>query len=213
MVLWDMLTGGAPYLEVLFRGLHPVFLARLLWNLLNTLFHRQIKFTKKEFDNFSTPQNISDQNPSDEPTMNLLGTLGKIYQKGDVIIRQGEMGKSMYVIQDGHVEVVKEINGQNVQLAILGKDDFFGEMAIFEKEARMATVRALGAARILTIDSKNLLRRIREDPSLAYRLVQVMSNRVRKLNDGFADHFSREHPNEYSALVSKGVKNSRKESL
>lgn len=186
MVLWDMLTGGAPYREVLFRTLHPVLLTRLLWNFIETLLHRHVKITGTVSDNFFTSQVISGYSHSDVPSMHLLGALGKIYRNGEVIIRQGEMGNSMYVIQDGYVEIVKEINERNVQLAVLGKDDFFGEMAIFEKEVRMATVRALGTVRILTIDSKNLLRRISEDPSLAYRLVQVMSNRVRKLDDTYA---------------------------
>jgi CRP-like cAMP-binding protein len=109
------------------------------------------------------------------------GVLGKAYLDGEVIIRQGDKGTSMYVVQDGYVEVVKEIDGQHSRLAVLGKGDFFGEMAIFEHEIRMATVRALGPALILTIDQKNFLRRIHEDPSLAYRLVQVMSSRLRKL--------------------------------
>ena len=112
-----------------------------------------------------------------------LGALGKTYEPGQTIIRQGEMGDCMYVIQEGLVEVVKEANGQNVRLAVLGKGEFFGEMAIFEEEARAATVRVLAPARILTIDRKNLLRRIQEDPSLAHRLVQVMSGRVRKLGE------------------------------
>ncbi len=114
-----------------------------------------------------------------------LGALGRTYQPGQIIIRQGEMGDSMYVIQEGLVEVIKEVDGRAIQLAILGKDEFFGEMAIFEQEARAATVRALGPARIMTIDQKNLLRRIQEDPSLAYRLVQVMSSRIRKLGEDF----------------------------
>jgi flavin-dependent dehydrogenase len=185
-MLWDMLTGGAPYLEVLLCTLHPVFLSRLLWNLLGTLFHRQGDCIGKEMDNFYVQQKKLVQNILEEQNMNLLGALGKKYQHGDVIIRQGEKGNSMYVVQDGYVEVIKEVNGQDVQLAVLGKDDFFGEMAIFEKEVRGATVRALGTARILTIESKNLLRRIHEDPSLAYRMVQVMSNRVRKLGNDYA---------------------------
>ena len=114
-----------------------------------------------------------------------LGALGKTYQPGQIIIRQGEMGDCMYVIQEGLVEVIKEVHGRAIRLAILGKDEFFGEMAIFEQEARAATVRALGSARIMTIDQKNLLRRIQEDPSLAYRLVQVMSSRIRKLGEEF----------------------------
>lgn len=185
-MLWDMLTGGAPYLEVLLCTLHPVFLSRLLWNLLGRLLHPKDGFTGEEMDNFSVLQKMSDQNILEESTMNLLGALGKTYQHGDVVIRQGEKGNSMYVVQDGYVEVIKEANGQDVQLAILGKDEFFGEMAIFEKEVRGATVRALGTARILTVDSKNLLRRIHEDPSLACRLVQVMSSRVRKLGNDYA---------------------------
>ena len=185
-VLWDMLTGGAPYLDVLLRTLHPVFIFRSFWSLLDTLIHRQGDFLEKEIDNFSVLQNFSDQNVLEESNMNLLGALGKKYQHGDVIIRQGEKGNSMYVVQDGKVEVIKEAKGQEIQLAVLGKDDFFGEMAIFEKEPRGATVRALGSARILTIDNKNLLRRIHEDPSLACRLVQVMSSRVRKLGNDYA---------------------------
>ena len=55
-------------------------------------------------------------------------------------------------------------------------------MAIFEREARMATVRALGPARILSVDKKNFLRRVHEDPSLAYRIVQTMSRRIRELS-------------------------------
>jgi CRP-like cAMP-binding protein len=114
------------------------------------------------------------------------GALGKDYQDGEAIFHQGEAGDCMYVIQDGFVEVVIEAEKQEIQLNILGKNEFFGEMAIFDNEIRSATVRALGHARILTIDHKNLLRRIHEDPSLAYRLLQVMSSRIRRLSGNVA---------------------------
>ena len=116
-----------------------------------------------------------------------LGALGKDYQDGEIIVRQGELGDCMYVVQEGHVEVLIESENQQVQLDILGKNEFFGEMAIFDHEIRSATVRALGPARILTVDHKNLLRRIHEDPSLAYHLLQVMSDRVRRLSGDVAD--------------------------
>lgn len=109
--------------------------------------------------------------------------LGKIYHDGEVIVKQGDEGDCMYIIQSGQVEVLKEIDGRKVQLALRGEGDFFGEMALFEHEARMATVRALGTARILTIDKKNFLRRIHEDPSLAYYLVKKMSARIRQLSE------------------------------
>ena len=109
------------------------------------------------------------------------GTLGKVYKDRENIVRQGEVGDCMYVIQEGLVEVVVESEGQEVLIAVRGEGEFFGEMAIFEREVRMATVRALGEARVLTIDEKNFLKRIHEDPSLAYRIVRTMSQRIRGL--------------------------------
>ncbi len=110
------------------------------------------------------------------------GLLGKVYGDGEVIIRQGESGDSMYEIQEGQVEVIQEKNGQEVQLAVLGKGDFFGEMAIFEREVRSATIRARGEVRALTVDKRTFLRRITEDPSIAFRIVERMSHRIRELN-------------------------------
>ena len=111
------------------------------------------------------------------------GELGKTYQDGENIVRQGEMGDCMYVIQEGQVEIICENNGEEVCLAIREAGEFFGEMAIFERTVRSATVRALGPARILTIDKKKFLRRIQEDPTLAFRIVEIMSRRIRELSE------------------------------
>jgi CRP-like cAMP-binding protein len=107
--------------------------------------------------------------------------LGKVYNDSEIIVKQGEAGDCMYVIQEGLVEVIVEEDGQEIRIAIRREGEFFGEMAIFEREVRMATVRALGTARVLTVDERNLLRRIHEDPSLAYRVVRTMSQRIRAL--------------------------------
>lgn len=88
----------------------------------------------------------------------------------------------MYVIQEGRVEVVVDQGGKEVRLGIRDAGHFLGEMAIFEHAPRSATVRALGRARILTVDKESILRRIHEDPSLAYRMVQTMSHRIRELS-------------------------------
>ena len=108
--------------------------------------------------------------------------LGKDYDSGQIIVTEGASGDCMYVIQKGTVEVYQTVNGKEVHLAKLKEGDFFGEMAIFEKEIRSASVRALGPARILTFDKKNFLRRIDEDPSLAFNIVRKMSNRIRVMD-------------------------------
>jgi CRP/FNR family transcriptional regulator, cyclic AMP receptor protein len=110
------------------------------------------------------------------------GVLGKLYHDGETIICQEEIGDCMYVVQAGQVEVFQKKENSEVRLAVLNEGDFFGEMAIFEREARSATVRAIGEVRVLTVEKKNFLRRIQEDPSLAYHIVQTMSHRIRELN-------------------------------
>ena len=110
------------------------------------------------------------------------GELGKVFKDGDVIIKQGDKGNCMYIIQEGDVEILRESNGKEIKIGNAGEGDFIGEMAIFESEERSATVIAKGEVRVLTVDKKNFLRRVHEDPSIAYRLVKNLTDRIRTLN-------------------------------
>ena len=110
------------------------------------------------------------------------GALGRTYRDGEVIVRQGEMGDGLFVIQEGQVEILSERDGEATRIRVAGKDELVGEMAVFERAPRSATMRALGEARVLTVDRTNFLRRLNEDPSLAFRLVETMSRRVRELS-------------------------------
>lgn len=108
--------------------------------------------------------------------------LGRVYADGEVVIRQGDAGDCMFTLQQGQLEVLVKHEGRaEMRVAIMEKGAIFGEMAIFEREVRSATVRALGEARVLTIDKKNFLRRVQEDPTLAFTLVKMMSQRIRHL--------------------------------
>ncbi len=167
-VLWDTFTGSAPYREVFMRTLHPAFWMRFLWDIAVGIF----SFTSQR-----------------EHTRGVLSeeALGKVYHDGEVIVRQGESGDCMFVIQAGQVEVLHERDDEPVRLAVRGEGDFFGEMSLVEREVRSATVRALGKARILTIDKRTFVSRVHEDPSLAYRILQKMSQLVREMNDAVTE--------------------------
>ena len=117
-----------------------------------------------------------------------MGNLGKKYKKGEIIAHQGDKGSCMFVVQEGEVEAVAEADGKELRLRTMGPNEIFGEMALFEKETRTCTVRALGPARILTIDKRNFLAGVHEDPSLALRIVKTMSHRIRDLTDRLAKY-------------------------
>jgi flavin-dependent dehydrogenase/uncharacterized small protein (DUF1192 family) len=194
MIMWDMLTGGAPYHGILTRVIHPAFSGRFLWNIAISLFSSDSKI--QEPGQTQTPPSHHAYGSRDmEADAMDIGALGKTYQDGEIIIRQGEKGDCMYVIQEGFVEVMVDSGDQQVQLRTLGKDEFFGEMAIFEHAVRTATVRARGPVRLLSVDHRNLLQRIHEDPSLAYRLMKEMSSRIDQLSEEVArlEHQLSEH--------------------
>jgi CRP-like cAMP-binding protein len=112
-----------------------------------------------------------------------LKGLGRVYADGEVVVRQGEIGSEMFVIQSGKVGVYVEDEAQERLLRTLDSGELFGELALFDHQVRSATIRAHGKAQILTLDKRTMLRRFYEDPSLAYSVVETLAHRVRQLTD------------------------------
>jgi CRP-like cAMP-binding protein len=109
------------------------------------------------------------------------------YPDGAVIVREGEERREMYVIQRGGVVVCKTVEGREVEIARLSRGDFFGEMSLLESLPRYATVRAVGETRVLVIEPGYLLLKIRRNPTFAFEMLQVMSRRLRQINQKLVD--------------------------
>ncbi|MFZ2491797.1 MAG: cyclic nucleotide-binding domain-containing protein [Thermoanaerobaculia bacterium] len=118
--------------------------------------------------------------------MSLDGELGTIYSNGQNIAVQGETGECMYVIQSGKAEVLLARDGHEVLLSVLETGDVFGEMSLFTRKPRVATVRALGDVRVMKIDKRGFMRRVHQDPSLAFRILQKMSLRLAAVDEELA---------------------------
>jgi hypothetical protein len=99
------------------------------------------------------------------------------FPAGATIVREGEFESSMYAITDGRVCVTK----QDAVLTELRKGDIFGEMAIFDGEARSATVAALEPTRVLRIEGRDLLALMEELPGIAIAICRTLSRLVRTL--------------------------------
>lgn len=123
-----------------------------------------------------------------------IGELGRVCHDGERVVGQGEPADCMYIVQEGKVEVLVEKPDGDVRLAVLDAGDVFGEMALFSKAPRSATVRALGEARLLRVDKEGFLRRVHEDPSLAFRILQKMAARIRALNAEVVRLMAQEQP-------------------
>lgn len=120
------------------------------------------------------------------------------FPRGKVILKEGEAGETMYIIAEGAVEVSKTLvmmgGREDVQdrekiLTKLSAEDhaIFGEVALFEKSKRTATVVALTDCRMLEISKSDFLRLAEENPRIGYRItrniVQMLCSRLRKTDE------------------------------
>ncbi len=109
------------------------------------------------------------------------GFLGKMYEDGQAIFRQGETGDCMYLVQEGKVEILQRKGEMEFCLAVLDKGEYFGEKALFGETVRTATARSLGVAFVLSVKKKDFLSSIHHDPSLAFNMLKKMSARIQEL--------------------------------
>ena len=73
------------------------------------------------------------------------------FEPGDIIFHQGDLGDSVYVVERGECEVIREANGVSTTLATLRAGDYFGEMALLSDKSRNATIQARTAMEALLI--------------------------------------------------------------
>lgn len=91
---------------------------------------------------------------SEQEKLQLSDSLkSKSYAEGDIIIKEGDTGDEMYIIEEGTVICTKNTDGVEVNCSPeLGPGNFFGELALLNDQARQATVKALSKLSVLSID-------------------------------------------------------------
>jgi NADH dehydrogenase len=79
------------------------------------------------------------------------GIQNQHFEPGDVVFQQGDLGDSVYVIEEGECDVLQEKDGAQNLLATLKAGDYFGEMALLSDQSRNATIQARTAMNVLII--------------------------------------------------------------
>ncbi len=102
------------------------------------------------------------------------------FQEGEVIIREGDQDKGLFVVVSGRVEVIKGLGGKNERhLTTFGPGAYFGEMALIDNLARSATVISREPTQVLCLERWDLLQEIEKSPRMAIELLRMLSQRVR----------------------------------
>lgn len=109
----------------------------------------------------------------------------KVFPKGAVMIRQGDIGETMHVILDGRARVQREhptLDGP-VLLADLGPGEVVGEMGLLDHQPRSATVLALEETHTVEFTADEVTDVMLRFPAVASALLRTLSERIRSTND------------------------------
>ncbi|HYB21230.1 MAG TPA: cyclic nucleotide-binding domain-containing protein [Thermodesulfobacteriota bacterium] len=120
------------------------------------------------------------------------------FSRGDAILTEGQTGETMYIIEEGSVEITKTLvlsrnqedsRNQDKVLTRLSAEDhaIFGEVALFEQSKRTATVVALTDCLLLEIARADFLRLAEENPRIGYKITRnitrLLCSRLRKADE------------------------------
>lgn len=127
----------------------------------------------------------------------------RTFEAGDIIFREGEDSREMFVVLEGQIEIVKiSPRGSDVKLATLSRGEFLGEMSLLESLPRSATARAVNKVKLLAIHPGGFLLKIRRDPTFAFEIMQTLSRRIRVTNETLMNAMSRgENPESIRKII------------
>lgn len=125
-----------------------------------------------------------DDRPTDSLLPDELALLDDItdclaLEPGDVVVRENESGRQMFVLLEG--ELVVSIKGREIDRLSTGT--IFGEMTMIDGRPRSATVSAVSAGRLVALDRDGFRDLVQKAPEFALRVMSIMSHRLRRMTE------------------------------
>jgi CRP/FNR family cyclic AMP-dependent transcriptional regulator len=117
----------------------------------------------------------------------LFQKYGTVVEAGKVIFKEGETGDTMYIIQKGRVKITKRVSDVDKILMVLGKGDFFGEMALIRQTKRTATATAVDDCELLAFNRNGFLSMISKNSNIAMNIIETLCLRLEKADNQIRD--------------------------
>ena len=115
--------------------------------------------------------------------------LGEIrdLKDGEVLIEEGKVDNRLHLVIDGNVAVTRKTTGEDgVVLHILRKGELAGELGFIDGQEHSATLRAIGPARVFSLERNRFESLLESNPLLVYRVMRAIirgvHNTLRRMN-------------------------------
>ncbi len=104
----------------------------------------------------------------------------KIFNKGDVIMRQGDIGENAFIIENGKVEIhIEKPNGTKTTVGTRSAGAVIGEMSLIDNAPRSATITAIAECSLLEITKDDFTRRLDNADPILRMVIQIILTRYR----------------------------------
>ena len=111
----------------------------------------------------------------------------KLYKKDDIIFKEDDIGKEMYIIQKGKIGLFKNTKEGMVELCVMEVSNFFGEMALFGDSHRSATAKVIENSDLLVISKGLFDTQLNKVPSwfitMFKAIIERLKNTDKLIND------------------------------
>lgn len=104
------------------------------------------------------------------------------FQSGDILMTQGEIGSYAIVLEAGEVQILVQQGETEKLLALAGAGEIIGEMALIDREARSATVRAITDGEGMIIPWEVFQADLDESPILIRSIVEILARNLRRMS-------------------------------
>jgi CRP-like cAMP-binding protein len=111
----------------------------------------------------------------------VLSRYGRTYPDRHILIREGQVQRSIYWILSGQVHIARKVGTAYHVMATLGEGEIIGEMSFFDKSVRSATVISKGEVRALVFTPDNFRDIFAASPQWSSRLLLSLSQRIRDM--------------------------------
>jgi CRP/FNR family transcriptional regulator, cyclic AMP receptor protein len=109
-------------------------------------------------------------------------------RRHDVVFEEGDAANELFVVQDGRIAIAnKSVDGRESVIALMEPGDVFGEFPLFDGLGRSAEARALEDSTIVAVAYQDVRRMFDDDPTLLWRVVELLATRLRTTDEALAD--------------------------
>ncbi len=109
-------------------------------------------------------------------------------RRHDVVFKEGDAANELFVVQDGRIAIAnKSVDGRESVVALMEPGDVFGEFPLFDGLGRSAEARALEDSTIVAVAYQDVRRMFDDDPTLLWRVVELLATRLRATDEALAD--------------------------